>query len=189
MAIQASWLYGSVLVNFLQELGGATNFQIDHDNEITRGALVVQDGEVMWPPPRKAAPPPPPPKPIEAPVEATHGSSSKGSAWIWLLIAGAATLAIGWGAPETFLSHFTVFVLACVVGWLVVWNVTPALHTPLMSVTNAISGIIVIGGMLQLSGAPTSATVILGAIAVFVATINISGGFLVTRRMLSMFHR
>jgi NAD(P) transhydrogenase subunit alpha len=82
-----------------------------------------------------------------------------------------------------------VFALACVVGWQVVWNVTPALHTPLMSVTNAISGIIVIGGMLQLNQPPGSAAVLLGATAILLSTINIAGGFLVTQRMLRMFHR
>ncbi len=81
------------------------------------------------------------------------------------------------------------FALACVVGWQVVWNVTPALHTPLMSVTNAISGIIVIGGMLQVSGPPIIAVVLLGAAAILLATINIAGGFLVTQRMLRMFRR
>ena len=81
------------------------------------------------------------------------------------------------------------FVLAVFVGWQVIWNVTAALHTPLMSVTNAISGIIIIGGMLQVSGPPTSWTVILGAAAILVATINIAGGFLVTQRMLQMFRK
>jgi len=196
MAIQASWLYGSVLANFLEELGGAQDFKIDYDNEITRGALVLHNGELRWPAPRKAPAvekPEPAPEWTEGSEPAAKGAvvkaASRGGGWVWMLVAGLATLGVGWGAPDTFLSHFTVFVLACVVGWLVVWNVTPALHTPLMSVTNAISGIIVIGGMLQLSGAPTSATTILGAVAVFVAAINIAGGFLVTRRMLSMFHR
>ena len=93
------------------------------------------------------------------------------------------------GVIEAFLAHLTVFALACVVGWQVVWNVTPALHTPLMSVTNAISGIIVIGGMLQVSGPATSTITILGAAAILLATINIAGGFLVTQRMLRMFRR
>ena len=92
-------------------------------------------------------------------------------------------------APPAFLSHLTVFALACVVGWQVVWNVTPALHTPLMSVTNAISGIIVIGGMIQLSGPANSTPVLLGAAAILLSTINIAGGFLVTQRMLRMFRR
>ena len=98
-------------------------------------------------------------------------------------------IGLGLVAPPAFLSHLTVFALACIVGWQVVWNVTPALHTPLMSVTNAISGIIVIGGMLQISGPPTSTIVILGAAAILLATINIAGGFLVTQRMLKMFRR
>jgi NAD(P) transhydrogenase subunit alpha len=108
-----------------------------------------------------------------------------------LAIVGAAALVgLGLVAPPAFLSHLTVFALACIVGWQVVWNVTPALHTPLMSVTNAISGIIVIGGMLQVSGPPSSTIVILGALAILLATINIAGGFLVTQRMLKMFsHR
>ena len=101
----------------------------------------------------------------------------------------AAFIGLGLVAPPAFLSHLTVFALACIVGWQVVWNVTPALHTPLMSVTNAISGIIVIGGMLQVSGPPTSTVVMLGAAAILLATINIAGGFLVTQRMLKMFRR
>ena len=101
-----------------------------------------------------------------------------------LLFAGLAAV-----APREFLSHFTVFVLACFVGYQVVWNVTPALHTPLMSVTNAISGIIVVGGMLQLKGGFDSPVTWIGAAAVLLASINIAGGFLVTLRMLRMFHR
>ena len=96
---------------------------------------------------------------------------------------------IGNYAPPEFVSHFTVFVLACFVGWQLVWNVTPALHTPLMSVTNAISGIIVIGGMLQIAAPISSASSLLAAAAVLVATINIAGGFLVTHRMLGMFRK
>lgn len=95
---------------------------------------------------------------------------------------------IGRFAPADFLQHSTVFILACFVGWQVVWSVSPALHTPLMSVTNAISGIIVIGGILQI-GTGLDATSLLGAAAVFLASINIAGGFLVTRRMLAMFRK
>ncbi len=106
-----------------------------------------------------------------------------------VILAALAMLAIGIFAPVSFLGHFTVFVLACFVGWQVVWNVKPALHTPLMSVTNAISGMILIGGMLQLSGPAWHAPAILGGIAVLIAAINISGGFLITQRMLAMFRR
>ena len=95
---------------------------------------------------------------------------------------------LGRFAPGDFLQHFTVFILACFVGWQVVWSVTAALHTPLMSVTNAISGIIIVGGMLQIGSGFDLATV-LGALAVLLAAINVSGGFLVTQRMLKMFRR
>jgi NAD(P) transhydrogenase subunit alpha len=100
-----------------------------------------------------------------------------------------ALVALGFIAPAAFLSHLTVFALACIVGWQVVWNVTPALHTPLMSVTNAISGIIVVGGMLAVGGPISSPPVVLGAVAILLASINIAGGFLVTQRMLRMFRR
>jgi NAD(P) transhydrogenase subunit alpha len=97
--------------------------------------------------------------------------------------------ALGFWAPSEFIQHFTVFVLACFVGWQVVWNVAPALHTPLMSVTNAISGIIIVGGMLGASTGRLSLGAILSAVAILVASINIAGGFLVTQRMLQMFRR
>ena len=166
---------------------------MDFEDEVVRGALILHEGEVTWPPPQISQPSPPP-KPAPAsppaavqPAEAKAEKRSNGM--LWLILVGLALVGIGVGAPPSFLSHFTVFVLACFVGWQVIWNVKPALHTPLMSVTNAISGIIIIGGMLQISGAPTSATTILGAIAILVGTINISGGFLVTQRMLQMFRK
>lgn len=90
---------------------------------------------------------------------------------------------------DEFVQHLTVFVLACFVGYQVVWKVTPALHTPLMSVTNAISGIIVVGAMVSLGDTWSAPTTLLGALAIFVASINIAGGFLVTQRMLSMFRK
>ena len=119
---------------------------------------------------------------------AAQASSSRLSSVIGAgacLLLGAAALM---GPPE-FLSHLTVFLLACIVGWHVVWNVTPALHTPLMSVTNAISGIILVGGMLVMAGGGLTPAAVLGAIAVLVATINVAGGFLVTQRMLRMFRK
>ena len=199
MAIQTSWLYASTLVNMIEEMGGNDGFAIDMDNEIVRGALVTYEGKITWPPPKHeveaATPHPRQPWPEEhhggATEEAPAGAGSAGriGMWVLTLVGLALVVAIGRVAPESFLSHLTVFVLACFVGWQVVWNVTPALHTPLMSITNAISGIILIGGMLQLAGPPSSAAAILGAIAVFIAAINISGGFLVTRRMLAMFQK
>ena len=197
LAPTASVLFGNNLTHLLADLGGASHFHLDLADEVVRGALVLRQGELLWPPP--ARPPvalPPAPKasatkiPVAAaakPVVAAKKTSVAGP--IFALIAAAALVGLGLVAPPDFLSHLTVFALACIVGWQVVWNVTPALHTPLMSVTNAISGIIVIGGMLQVSGPPGSAIVMLGAAAILLATINIAGGFLVTQRMLRMFRR
>ena len=173
--------------------------KVDYDNEVIRGALVTHDGKITYPPPT----PPPAPEPGVAAkpapkvstanaVKSAHGGHDAGDGNtnpLWLIIAGAALVGIGLVAPASTLSHFTVFILACFVGWQVVWSVKPALHTPLMSVTNAISGIILVGGMLQLSGTNFNLTTILGAIAVLIATINIAGGFLVTNRMLAMFRK
>ena len=190
LAPTASFLYGNNLVHLLTDMGGATKFTIDLENAVIRNALVVHDGDVVWPPPRVEAPPPPAaPKPVVNVAPAPPPAEKNPTlAYAMLALAGAATIALGFIAPAAFLTHLTVFALACVIGWQVVWNVTPALHTPLMSVTNAISGIIVLGGMLQLTG-PTSPALWLGAAAVFLASINIAGGFLVTQRMLRMFRR
>ncbi len=202
MAIQTSWLYASTLVNMLDEMGGSESFNIDLENDIVRGSLVCHNGETTWPPPPKETAPVPatamdqPATQAPTPLAEAQQSHAKIGGLVLMLFLAIALLALGRVAPSEFLSHFTVFVLACFVGWQVVWNVTPALHTPLMSVTNAISGIILLGGMLHLSGSGDGASaqtdtiaVILGAAAVFLAAINISGGFLVTRRMLSMFHK
>jgi NAD(P) transhydrogenase subunit alpha len=107
---------------------------------------------------------------------------------VMLLLGVLLLVGIAMTGDRSFITDFTVFVLACIVGWQVIWNVTAALHTPLMSVTNAISGIIIIGGMLQV-GVDHPVAAILGAIAIFVATINVAGGFLVTHRMLKMFRK
>jgi NAD(P) transhydrogenase subunit alpha len=196
LAPTASHLYGNNLVHLLTDMGGMKHFAVNEEDEVVRGALVLRDGELKWPPPKKDAPPPPPPKPAAPPKPAGghgHGhaaapASGTGQA-VAAVAAAVALTALGLVAPGEFLSHFTVFALACVIGWQVIWNVTPALHTPLMSVTNAISGIILVGGMLQLNGPPGSLMVILGASAILLATINIVGGFMVTQRMLRMFRR
>ena len=216
MSQQASMLYATNIVNLLEEMGGAAAFAIDEQNDIVRPMTVVKKGQLMWPPPKMAPAPAataaaaPPAKAAATTAAKPAGAAKKTSAkknahgaphgaapaagsstgtWVAVAVAGAVLFGIGLGAPANFLTHFTVFVLACFVGYHVVWSVTPALHTPLMSVTNAISGIIVLGGMLQIIGATGSAAEILGLVSIFVATINISGGFLVTHRMLKMFRR
>jgi NAD(P) transhydrogenase subunit alpha len=188
LAPTASQLYGSNLVHLLTDMGGAERFRIDFEDEVVRGALVAHDGGVLGPPPRREPAPAPAAKPGPS-APAVEAKPKRSYAAHALLLAGLAFLGIGLSAPPAFVAHLSVFVLACFVGYQVVWNVTPALHTPLMSVTNAISGIILIGGMLQISGPPDSVLTILAAVAVLVATINISGGFLVTQRMLKMFQR
>jgi NAD(P) transhydrogenase subunit alpha len=193
LAPTASALYGNNLAYLLDDLGGAANFHIDMDNEVVRNSLIVHEGTVVWPPPRKE-PSPAPPKPAAsaAPAAASATQKTPSSGAGLAITVGAIAVAlfgVGFVTPPAFLSHLTVFALACIVGWQVVWNVTPALHTPLMSVTNAISGIIVVGGMLAISGPVASTPVILGAVAILLASINIAGGFLVTQRMLRMFRR
>ena len=194
MASQSSQLYGTNLCHLLKDMGGSNEYHVDLEDEVVRGALVLHEGQVTWPPPKPATPPPAPAKPapqaeaVAAAVEPEKPKSQLGS-YLWPALAALALIGVGIGAPTSFLSHFTVFVLACFVGWQVIWNVVPALHTPLMSVTNAISGIIILGGMLQISGPLNSPTTILGAIAILVGTINVAGGFLVTQRMLQMFRK
>jgi NAD(P) transhydrogenase subunit alpha len=195
LAQTASQLYGNNIRHFLSELGGANEFKIDLEDDVVRGALVMLDGELKWPPPAPKHPPEPPKQaaaalPVRAGPSEEELKRARGrrSSIVLGFLAAFLTL-LGLQAPSEFLSHLTVFVLACFVGWQVVWNVTPALHTPLMSVTNAISGIIIVGGMLQISGPPGATVTILGIAAVLLATINISGGFLVTQRMLKMFHK
>ena len=192
MAAQSSQLYGTNLWHLLKDMGGAEDYKVDYEDQVVRGALVLHEGKITWPPPKIENPSPTPPKNVAAatPTAQPQKEEKKSNSGLaWVLLAAGALVGIGVGAPESFLSHFTVFVLACFVGWQVIWNVSPALHTPLMSVTNAISGIIILGGMLQISNDITSPTVILGAIAILVGTINISGGFLVTQRMLKMFRK
>lgn len=197
LAPLASQLYGSNLGHLLADMGGAKSWHIDLEDQVVRGALVLRDGELMWPPPRPA--PAPPASKLVAPVPAPPGGLTqkdgkriKRPAWVGVALLGVVLLALlglGTVAPKELVSHLTVFVLACFVGWQVVWNVTPALHTPLMSVTNAISGIIIVGGMLQLTGGWDSKVLWIGGVAVLLASVNVAGGFLVTQRMLRMFHR
>jgi NAD(P) transhydrogenase subunit alpha len=158
----------------------------------------VHQGQVTWPPPpdpEKAVAPPPTleaPKVAPTPVsKASHGSASEPGSLVPVVGLSVLLLVLGLLIPDVELVHnLTVFALACFVGWQVVWLVKPALHTPLMSVTNAISGIILVGGMLQVGvGEPGSVPSLMGAAAILVASINIAGGFWVTQRMLKMFRR
>jgi NAD(P) transhydrogenase subunit alpha len=219
MASVASDLYGMNLWHFLDEMGGAAGWKIDHENDAVRPALVLEAGELRWPaPPSKkveapaAAPTPvkaeePVPKPAPAAPAPSknhgHGPAPKApSRTSGIVLASIGVVAaIAWialrfsspdvmGSPETteLIQRFTVFVMAIFIGFQVVWNVSPALHTPLMSVTNAISGIIVVGGLLAGSGKLTT-SVVVAVIATLFATINVAGGFIVTRRMLAMFRK
>jgi NAD(P) transhydrogenase subunit alpha len=186
---QASELYSANVVNLLEDVMKDGVFALDLKDEVQRGMLVLKEGELMWPPPRsevRAAAP----QPATPAVAASHVEKPKASPWpgrIGMVAAAALLGALGLYAPQELVPHLTVFILACVVGWHVVWNVTPALHTPLMSVTNAISGIIVIGGMILTTGGKVGNG--LAAVAVLVASINCAGGFLVTARMLKMFRK
>ena len=199
MATQSSQLYATNIRHLLTDLTPQKDgtLRIDVDDEVVRGATVVHAGTITWPPPAPKQPAvalhrPAPGAASQAVArqgEAGQATRSSGAASAFVIgVAVLALLALGALAPSSFVSHLTVFVLAVFVGYQVIWNVTPALHTPLMSVTNAISGIIVIGALLQL-GTGNSLVTVLGGIALFVATINIAGGFLVTQRMLKMFQR
>jgi NAD(P) transhydrogenase subunit alpha len=192
---QASQLYATNLRHLLTDLtldkDGQAN--VNMDDEVIRGCTVIKDGEITWPPPApklsaapaKHKPTAPPPAPIdEAAMARRRGVRSL----ITLVVGGLALFALGAVAPPSFMAHFTVFVLACFVGWQVIWNVSPALHTPLMSVTNAISSVIIIGALLQISN-ESGLVVLLAVIAVLITTINITGGFYVTQRMLHMFRK
>jgi len=192
LAATSSQLYGTnlrhLLTDMCKEKDG--NIKIDFDDEVVRGATAVKEGEITFPPPApklSAAPAKKaePAKPPEAPKE-------EKPSWVGPVVTfGVAALALfglGAVAPASFMAHFTVFVLACFVGYMVIWNVTAALHTPLMSVTNAISSIIIVGAILQIS---SGENLLMGvaAFATLITAINIVGGFAVTRRMLNMFSK
>jgi len=191
---QASQLFSNNTAKLIQHLSQDGKLKLDLDDEITGAITVVHDGKVIWDPNKVKAVVEKPVQPVTqehlskevaAPPtvkETKNGTGLKVLAWTMAAVFAGL---IGFGGSSEFLSHITVFVLACFVGFMVVWNVSPALHTPLMSVTNAISGIIVIGGMIHLSGEQ----LLLPAIAVLIATINIVGGFMVTHRMLEMFRK
>ncbi len=188
---QSSQLYATNLVNLTKllckEKDGKIN--VDFEDVVLRNMTVTKDGEITFPPPKisVSAAPAQPAAPAEPPkIEQKQMSPKLKMFSVGLIVALFAL--IGMFAPEKFLPHFTVFVLSCVVGYYVVWNVTHSLHTPLMSVTNAISGIIVVGAILQISSGSFIVS-LFAFIGVLIASINIFGGFAVTRRMLAMFRK
>jgi len=204
LAKQSSTLYATNLFRLTEELcktkDGVINVNMEDD--AIRGLTVIKNGEVTWPPPALKQPAPPAAKPAAMPAKAPkHGeASAPASATRTAVMFGIAALAfwfVGANAPAAFLSHFTVFVLACFVGYMVVWNVTPALHTPLMSVTNAISSIIAIGALVQIApplaggGAARPEAWIhwLAWVGIALTAVNMFGGFAVTQRMLQMFRK
>ena len=188
---QASQLYGNNLVNLLKLLCPEKDGQlaIDFEDPIMRGVTVTKDGSVTWPaPPIQVAAAPP--KKVED-TAAIEPAKQEISPLVKYGLSAAGALLVGWiaiNAPAAFLGHFTVFVLACIIGYYVVWNVKHALHTPLMAITNAVSGIIVVGALLQVSD-ELNLVSILALISVLIASINIAGGFYVTKRMLKMFQK
>ncbi|MCW9716920.1 Re/Si-specific NAD(P)(+) transhydrogenase subunit alpha [Avibacterium sp. 21-599] len=187
---QSSQLYGTNLVNLLKllckEKDGTIN--IDFDDVVLRGVTVIRDGEITWPAPPIQVSAQPQQK-AEVVVEKKEQKPQDPRIKYGIMGAiGVLFLWLGSVMPAAFLSHFTVFVLACVVGYYVVWNVSHALHTPLMAVTNAISGIIIVGALLQIAQGSFFIS-LLAFIAILVASINIFGGFKVTQRMLAMFRK
>ncbi len=185
LSTQSSRLYGNNLVKLVNLLGNTEEFNINQEDEIIRGALVLDQGEISWPPPKVEVSVQAQKPKEQSVVEAIEEKKSIFSPGLMLGGLCVLLIAMGWNGQNEFLDQLTVFVLACFVGYMVVWNVTPSLHTPLMSVTNAISGIIVIGGMLFVSGSNPW----IAGVAIFLATINVAGGFLVTHRMLKMFRK
>ena len=189
---QSSQLYGTNLVNLLKLLCKNKDGQIDinFDDVVLRGVTVIRDGEVTWPAPpiQVSAQPQQQAKAASAVKKEEEKPTDPRKKYGIMAAVGVLFLWLTSIAPAAFLSHLTVFVLACVVGYYVVWNVSHALHTPLMAVTNAISGIIIVGALLQISQGNLFISV-LAFIAILVASINIFGGFRVTQRMLSMFRK
>jgi len=200
MGAQASELYGNNIRHFVADLTPKKDGVIHHnmEDDVIRGATVVHDHDVTWPPPPPKVAAIAAQKPKEKKKELTPDERRAADAAAFkaetasqiklLLGGGLVVLLIGLIAPASFMSHFIVFVLACFVGFRVIWNVAHSLHTPLMAITNAISSIIILGALMQI-GSGSAWVVILGALAVLMASVNIFGGFMVTRRMLAMFQK
>ena len=192
LANQSSQLYSTNLRHLLTELCPSKDgvINVNMADEVIRGTTVIKEGKITWPspPPTLSAAPSKPTATPAATVDHVSVAKHPFKELLPLLIAGLVLFSVGAVAPESFMAHFTVFILACFVGYQVIWNVSPSLHTPLMSVTNAISGIIVIGALVQISATSVIVSSLAG-LAILIASINITGGFLVTRRMLEMFRK
>jgi len=199
MAKQSSSLYANNVRHLFDDLTPEKNGKVavNLDDDIIRGSLVTHAGKVMYPPPAPKVKAVPIAKnsevvektPEQLKIEEAAATRKAGTFQVGMLILGGLIMALlGQYAPPAFMQHFIVFVLSCFVGFQVIWNVNHALHTPLMAVTNAISGIIVVGALLQV-GSANFVVEILASISVLIATINIVGGFLVTKRMLAMFQK
>jgi H+-translocating NAD(P) transhydrogenase subunit alpha len=200
MAAQASTLYSNNIRHMLADLTPKKDGVIHHnmEDDVIRGATVAHEGAVTYPPPppkvAAIAVAKPKPKVVELTPEERRAQESAAfkaqtrNQFLLLAIGGGLLLLAGLYAPASFMSHFIVFVLSCFVGFQVIWNVSHSLHTPLMAVTNAISSIIILGALVQI-GSGHWLVIILSALAVFMAGINIFGGFMVTRRMLAMFQK
>jgi NAD(P) transhydrogenase subunit alpha len=190
---QASQLYGNNLCHLLDDMGKAENFKIDMEDDVVSRAMVTYNGKVNWPPkPLPVSPQKPKVEEVSIETGPTSEEIAKKKAKstvISLIVIGVFLLLLGRVAPADFMGHFSVFVLSIFIGWQVIWNVSHSLHTPLMAVTNAISGIIIIGGLLQTQNNFSNAMTIIAFVAILVASINIVGGFLVTHRMLKMFRK
>lgn len=192
LARQSSTLYATNLLRLLEELCKEKDGKItvNMDDEMVRGATVIKDGTITWPPPPIAVSAAPKPAAAASVPVVKEEKPPLLPPWaktaLSIGVAGLLFWWVGANAPAAFMEHFTVFVLACFVGYMVIWNVTPALHTPLMSVTNAISSIIAIGALVQIS---SPEIVILAGIALVLTSINMAGGFWVTQRMLGMFRK
>ncbi|RQS23106.1 Re/Si-specific NAD(P)(+) transhydrogenase subunit alpha [Burkholderia sp. Bp8992] len=207
---QSSTLYATNLLRVVEELCKAKDgtINVDFDDDAIRGLTVIKEGNITWPPPpikQAVVAPKPPAAPVAAAPAKSKGHGHSGEPMsakalaIVFAVGALAFLLVGQFAPASFLSHFTVFVLACFVGYMVIWNVTPSLHTPLMSVTNAISSIIAIGALVQVApplgelanagDRPSGLILGLAVGALTLTAVNMFGGFAVTRRMLAMFRK
>jgi len=189
---QSSQLYATNLYHVISDLtpNKDGNIHIDMEDEVIRGMTVIKDGEITYPPPPVSVSAMSIKKDIEknATVKVVATKNKPKFPMIGFLITMFLLIALGSVAPSSFMNHFTVFVLSCFIGYMVVWNVTASLHTPLMSVTNAVSSIIIIGALTQISS-DSMLSIILASIAILIASINIFGGFAVTKRMLEMFRK